>query len=212
MFNPEIIAKKINKQIKTWQKNHNKLIVVIDGYSGSGKTTISNEIGKQNKDILIIHLDEFIKHWKDRKKMINNTKMKSKVFEYDWYRYDELEKLIKAFKNGKESIKIKTYNYDKNKFNSGEVFNLNKKVLLIDGIFLLHPKHEINKLWDKRIYLDVNFKEADKRRQMREKALFKDKYMPESSKNNWIKYFKIAYRRYIKKYNPEKIADMIVKT
>ena len=212
MFNPEIIAKKINRQIKIWQKNHNKLIIAIDGYSGSGKTTISNEIGKQNNDVLIVHLDDFIKHWKDRKKMIDNTKMKSKVFEFNWYRYDELEKLIKAFKGGKESIKIKTYNYDKNDFNSGEVFNLNKKILVIDGIFLLHPKHEINKLWDKKIYLNVDFKKADKRRRTREKKLFKDKYLPENSKDNWIKYFKVAYRRYIKRYNPEKIADITIKT
>ena len=211
MFNPEIIAKNINKQIKIWQKNHSRLIVAIDGYSGSGKTTISDEIGKQNKDVLIMHLDAFIKHWKDRKKMIENTKTKSKVFEYNWYRYDELEKLIKAFKGGKESIKIKTYNYNKNDFNSGEVFNLNKKILVIDGIFLLHPKHEINKLWDKRIYLDIDFKEADKRRQIREKKLFKDKYLPESSKDNWIRYFKVAYRRYVKKYNMKAIADIVIK-
>ena len=212
MFNPEIIAKNINKQIKTWQKNHSRLIVAIDGYSGSGKTTISDEIGKQNKDVLIVHLDAFIKYWKDRKEMIENTKTKSKVFEYNWYRYYELEKLIKAFKGGKESVKIKTYDYNKNDFNSGEIFNLNKKILVIDGIFLLHPKHEINKLWDKKIYLNVNFKEADKRRQIREKKLFKDKYLPENSKDNWIRYFKIAYRRYIKKYNPEEIADVIINT
>ena len=41
--------------------------------------------------------------------------------------------------------------------------------MIIDGIFLFHPKHKISKDWDKTIYLDVDFSKADKRRIAREK-------------------------------------------
>lgn len=46
MIRSERIAKKINKEIKEWSKDRSKLIVAIDGYAGSGKTTIADFIAK----------------------------------------------------------------------------------------------------------------------------------------------------------------------
>src|SRR3989338_3396120 len=113
MIRSERIAKKINKKIQAWIKNRAKLIVAIDGYAGSGKTTVADFIAKQNPDVLTVHLDDFIYHWKHRKRMIEKAKDKSQVFEYDWYRYIDLEKLVQEFKTkDKGSITFKTYDYD----------------------------------------------------------------------------------------------------
>ena len=101
MIRSERVAKKINENIKEWVQDHAKLIVAIDGYAGSGKTTVADYIAKGNPNILVLHLDDLIKHWKERKKLIDNAKDKPKMFEYSWYRYGDLEKIIKQFKSKK---------------------------------------------------------------------------------------------------------------
>ncbi len=209
MTKSESVAKKIYIETEVWKKDHAKLVVAIDGYAGSGKTTVANFIGKQGKDILVIHLDDFIKHWKVRKHLINKAKDKSEVFEYHWYRYAEVKKLIKAFLANKKSISVKTYNYEKNDFNPKKAFDLSKKVLVLDGVFLFHPKHKINKLIDKKIYLDTEFSRADKKRIAREKKKWGKDYLSENHSDNWTKYFKQAYRGYISKYKPEDQADLV---
>ena len=210
MIKSERIAKKINEQLELWGKNHAKLVVAIDGYSGVGKTTVGDYLAKQNSEVLSVHVDDFIKHWKERKRLIESVEDKSKVFEYEWYRYDDLEKLTRAFRAGKQkSIRFKTYDYDKNDFGPEHVFDLSKKFLVIDGIFLFHPEHKISGLMDKKIYLDTDFAKADKKRISREKKKWGKEYIPESNPDNWTRYFKEAYRRYIKACKPKKAADLV---
>lgn len=212
MIKSERIARKINEQLGAWMKNRVKLVLAIDGYAGAGKTTIADFIAKQNPNALIIHLDDFIRHWKERKRMIEKADDKSKIFEYNWYRYDDLEKLIKEFRDkSRGCLKLKTYDFDKNDFGPKKLFDLSKKILIIDGIFLFHPEHKINKLFDKKIYLDVDFAKADKKRIAREKKKWGKSYIPENHPDNWTKYFKIAYRRYVEMYKPKNKADIVFK-
>ena len=208
----ERIAKNINEYIKVWEKDHSKLVLAIDGYAGSGKTTVADFAGAQNPDVLVVHLDDFICHWKERKEMIEKAKDKSKVFELEWYRYDDLEKLVRAFKTKKKgTIKFKTYDYDKNDFGPQKAFDLSKKILVIDGIFLFHPKHKISKLWDRTIYLDADFTKADKKRIVREKKKWGKDYLPETHPDNWFKYYREAYNRYVKEQKPQKDRDLVFK-
>ncbi|MDO8452021.1 MAG: AAA family ATPase [bacterium] len=210
MIRSERIAKKINENVKVWVQDHAKLIVVIDGYAGSGKTTVADYIAKRNSDVAVLHLDDFIKHWKERKKLIEKAKDKYKVFEYSWYRYGDLEKITRQLKSKKRGIvKYKTYDYDKNDFGPEKTIDLSRKVLVIDGIFLLHHEHKLSKFWDKRVYLDVDFDKADRMRIAREKKKWGREYLPESHSDNWTRYFKTAYRRYVKKYKPQEHADVM---
>jgi uridine kinase len=212
MIKSELIARKINEKIKVWRKDHAKLVVAIDGYAGSGKTTIADFIAKQNFDVLAVHLDDFIFHWKDRKEMMYKAQDKSQVFEYNWYRYGDLGKLINDFKTRKKgTVKFKTYDYHINDFSSLKSFDLSKKILVIDGIFLLHPKHKISKLWDKTIYLNINFNKADKKRIAREKKRWGKNYIPENHPDNWTRYYKEAYFRYLKKYKVHKKCSLVFK-
>lgn len=36
-------------------------------------------------------------------------------------------------------------------------------------------------------------------------------YLPEDHPDNWTKYFKQAYRRYVSKHKPENKADLVLK-
>lgn len=211
MIKSERIAKRIVKQLQVWKKDHAKLIVAIDGYAGSGKTTVGDFIAQHDKEALSIHLDDFIRHWKVRKQLIEKAKDKPKVFEYHWYRYDDLEKLIKAFLQNKKTISLKTYDYDKNNFGPKRIFDLSKRTLVIDGIFLFHPKHKMNKLIHRKVYLDADFAKADKKRIAREKNKWGKKYLPETHPDNWVKYFKIAYRKYAQNYKLTQKADVVFK-
>ena len=211
MTRSEITAKKISEKIKTWSKGRDKLVIAIDGYAGSGKTTIAGLIAKQNHDVLTVHEDDFIRHWKQRKRMIERNKDKSKVFAFHWYRYDDLKTLVCRFKTkNKGSMKIKTYNYEKNDFGPKKLFDLSKKILVIEGVFLLHPKNKIIGLFDKTIYLESDFAKADKKRIMREKKRWGKNYVPETHPDNWAKYFKKAYGEYAKKYRVQSNRDMVI--
>lgn len=210
MIKSERIARKINRSIKVWSKDHAKLVVAIDGYAGSGKTTIADFIAKQNSDVLVVHFDDFVHHWKKRKRLIEKAKDKAQVFERSWYRYDDLERLINDFKTkNKGVIKFKIYDYDKNDFGAQKLFDLSKKIMVVDGIFLFHPWHKINKLWDRTVYLAVDFTKADKKRISREKKKWGKDYLPENHPDNWTKYYKKAYQRYVKECKNQKSCDLV---
>lgn len=211
MIKSEKIAKQINKHLITQLKDKPKLVVAIDGYAGTGKTTIANQLGAINKDILVVHLDDFIKHWKVRRKLILNTKTKSKVLEFEWYRYSAITGLIREFKKCYRGVsEQKIYDFQKNDFRiSAKKYSLSKKVLVIDGIFLLHPKHKMNQLFDFTIYLDADIDRADRRRVARERTEFGDKFLPDNHPDNWFRYFQQAYLGYVKKYKPKTNADLV---
>lgn len=211
MIKSERIAHRINKVLQSILKDRNKLVVAIDGYAGSGKTTVTKSLKKLNKNIEIVHLDDFIKHWKLRKKLIDTAIEPSKIFEYQWYRYSDLEKLVrrfKKFKSGKSSHKV--YDYQKNDFyKKSKTYNLSKRILVIDGIFLLHGDHSINKLFDYKVYLDSKIQKADQRRIKRDKKEFGAQFIHDDHPGNWIKHYKQAYLNYIKNHKPQKNADMV---
>lgn len=208
----EQIARKINGKIKDWAQRHDRLVVAIDGYAGSGKTSVANYIAKLNPDCLVVHLDDFIKHWRVRKRMMDTAKDRSKVFEHRWYRYDAIERLVKRFmRAGTGHIRLKVYDFEKNEFaTSYQTFYLSKNILVIDGIFLFHPRHKRNALWQKRIFLKTDLKKADERRIAQGKKRWGKGYVPENHPDSYIRYFQVAYKRYLDRYKPEQKADLVI--
>ncbi len=206
----EQVAQDINNHITKWQREKNRLIVAIDGYSGSGKTTVLNYLAKQNINVLAVHLDEFIEHWKKRKRMMDSVQDRSLIFEYKWYRYKELIHLLRVFKEKDEqSTAFRIYDFERNDFGDTKVFDLSKPVLVIEGIFLFHPRLAINELLDKRVYLTVNFDKADKRRVAREKKQLGKRYVRENHPDSYVLPFKVAYRRYVNQFNPSGVSDVV---
>jgi len=208
----EKIAKRINRMIKKWLSDGKKIVIGIDGYSGSGKTTILGYLARINSEVLPLFLDDFIEHWSKRKKMMDQAEDKSKVFELKWYRYRDIEELISKFRKQKDGFhKAIVYDYEKNDFGPIKEFDLSKRVLAVEGIFLFHPKHKISKMWDKKIYLKADFEKGDQRRIQREMEKWGEYYIPETHPDSYVTPFKQAYRRYLEKYKIEDKVDAVIK-
>jgi uridine kinase len=205
----EKISKKISSSIETWLRARDRIIVGIDGYSASRKTTIADYVAKHNRNLVVVHLDDFLKSSAARVKMMKSAKDRSKVFELKWYRYSVLDNLVKEWQTASPAkYRANVYDYDLKRVVTRK-YNLSKPVLMIEGIFLFHPRHAISRKFDNRIYLSVDFHKADSRRQRREKKRFGKEYVGENHPDSFAKPFKVAYRRYYKKYHPEKQADLL---
>ena len=207
----EQIARKVNQKIKKWAQKDNKLIVAIDGYAGSGKTSVVNRIAELNSSCLVVHLDDFIKPWQVRKHMLDTARNPLKVFEYRWYRYNSVERLVKRFTSVSTGyIRLKVYDFGKNKFITSQVFNLSKNILIIEGVFLLHPQHKRNTFWQKRIFLNADLEKADNRKIAQIKQKFGAEWSPEDHPDSCLYYFNKVYMQYLNRYHPEQKADLII--
>ncbi len=211
MPTPRELAHTLNKSLMIWLKGTGRLVIGLDGYAGSGKTTLADEIEKINPHVLVIHLDDFIRHWKVRKNLVEASSDPAILFEHSWYRYEELEKLIAAFRHGEKNFLTQTYDFEKNDFGPAKEFDLSKTILLVEGIFLFSHRNPLGNLWDKRVYIELDFTEADKQRIAREQERWGAAYVPEDHPDNWTKYFKKHYRKYWENTQPQKFADLVLK-
>lgn len=128
----------------------NPFIIGISGRSCSGKSTISQEIIKQHPDILYINQDKFFK-----------------VHANNWESPESLriDRLIYSLKNLKEgkSTHIPTHRWTE--IFDKEVFPT--KIILVEG-YLLFLNAELNKLFDKKIWVDVSDQNIFWRRTLRD--------------------------------------------
>jgi uridine kinase len=103
----------------------------------------------------------------------------------------------------------KVYNSDTGKADIKKTFDLSKKIMVIEGIFLFHPKL-IGDIFDLKIFIDGDVEAADQRRIKREKARWGKDYFPHDHPDSYFRLVKIAFERYYKLYNPKKLADIVV--
>jgi uridine kinase len=204
------ILNKINSQIRLWSKSKPKLIVSIDGYTGVGKTTLLNNLSSINKNILAIHRDDFLIPRNKLQILLKKAKDKSKVFELEICDNKKIEKLITAFQKGERIYTTKIYNSQSGKIDIKKAYNLTKKILIIEGVFMFHPKL-LNHLWNKRIYLMGDIRKIDAQRVLREKKRWGKDYFPETHPDSYFRQVTIALKRYQTKYKPNKKADLIIK-
>ena len=201
---------KVNSQIKLWSKDQPKLIIAIDGYTGIGKTTLLKNLCSINKDILAVHRDDFLISRNKLRTLLKKAKDKSKVFELNICDDKKIEKLIKAFQKGRGFYATKIYNSKSGKIDIIKTYDLSKKIMVVEGVFLFHPKL-LNHLWNKRIYLMGDIRKIDKQRVLREKKRWGKDYFPETHPDSYFRQVTIAFKRYQKRYRPDKKAYLIVK-
>lgn len=210
-MNPKELSNEANKAITLWAKDSDKLVVAIDGYTGIGKTTLLNNLASINSDIITVNRDDFMLPRKIVQKKLAKAEDKSKIFELEVCDYKKLEDFISTFKNVNIPCKIDTYNGISGEVNISKTFDFSKKILVIEGVFMFHPKLSINKLWNKRIYLEGNTDKINERRIKREREKWGENYFSEDHPDSYFKQVVIALKRYIELYHPEKIADLVVK-
>lgn len=188
-----------------------KSTVCLDGYSGIGKTTLLKNLAKKYDFILPVYMDDFILTGKERKKKIQKAKDPSSVFELEWYDYNKIKELTKKFRKQESvTVSFQTYNPSTDQNDKPQSFNLTKKVLVIEGVFLLHPKL-FPDIFDYKVFIVSDMKKADRQRVKREKKRWGKSYVPEDDPKSYTRLFKIAYKRYLDTYHPEKSADLIIK-
>lgn len=208
-MNQKQLAIKVNKRIKQWSNKTDKLVVGIDGYTGVGKTTLLNNLIKLNSDILPVHRDDFQISRTKFEKRYNNTKNRTKIFELEMNDSEKLKKLVQTFRKSNKPYNIKAYDRVSGKINIPKSYDLSKKVMVIEGVFMFHPKL-LDKLWEKRVYLKGNIKQIDKRRVAREKKRWGKDYFPETHPDSYFRQIIIALKRYQQLYKPEKKADLVL--
>lgn len=196
--------------IQKWRKEKKKLVIGIDGYSGVGKTTLLKEINNAINDILVVYRDDFIAPSKERNKRFQKSKDKAKMMKYEIVDINEIRSFIEKYKLSNNIQEYYLYNGKTGKRDVLCKFDFSKSILIIEGIFLFHPK-QFDDLFDKRIFLDANQEKADKRRREREMKRWGDDYFPDTHPDSYFRLTKIAFNDYIKKYKPEERADIVLK-
>ncbi|OGE25482.1 hypothetical protein A2780_03890 [Candidatus Daviesbacteria bacterium RIFCSPHIGHO2_01_FULL_41_45] len=202
-------VQQINFKLEEWGSSTNKLVVGIDGYTGVGKTTVLNQLAILNENILAVNQDDFLLSREATKNLLAKAKDRSQVFELENRDSKKIEDLVSAFRNGAEIYEMKVFNPVSGEIDILKSFNLSKKILVIEGVFMFHPK-SLDHLWGRRIYLDGNIEEIDARRVKREKERWGKDYFPETRPDSYFRQVIIALRRYKDMYNPEELADLVL--
>ena len=167
----EIIKQKISSLLSNKQKD--KIIIAIDGMTGSGKTTLSQELIKEYDNIPIFHADDFF--------LLPELRTEKRLNEpggnihYERMKKEVIEPLIKG-KIG-DLIKYKPYNCRIQNFGEEKILKINK-INIVEGSYCLNPY--FGKYYDLSIFLRINQKDQIERLTIREPKMI-DNFI-----NKWI--------------------------
>ncbi len=141
------------------------LIIGIAGGTGSGKTTVVNQIVHElkNEDVVVISQDSY---YKDTSHLAYEDRVK---INFDHPRSIDFDLLVSHLKQLKEGISIQQPVYSFQEHNrTGETTTTEpRKVIIVEGILILtHP--EIREMFDIKIYVHADSDERLIRRLKRD--------------------------------------------
>jgi uridine kinase len=205
-----VSIEQIEQKIAEYACKYPKLVVGIDGYSGIGKTTLLSKLIENNPNIIPVARDDFNKPRKVIGALLENAKDKSKIMELEICDNEKIREIATKFKAGSQSYNAKIYNSETGDVDIEKIYDLSKSIMIIEGIFLFHPKL-INDIFDLRIFLDGDNEAADERRRRREKERWGEDYFSDTHPDSYFRLIKIAFDRYYELYQPQERADLILK-
>jgi uridine kinase len=204
----EDIAETIWRSIGKWRRNERRLVVGIEGRTGAGKTTVLKDLARLG-EVTPVNIDDFLVSHSERNALSTNQEdMKRHWLSVRWYKAEKVREVITAYREGAESMVVKTHGQRGDEEDREITYNFKDRVLVVEGVYLLLPK--LADLWDRLVYLDADEANADTRRIAREKTRWGKKYLPESDPRSRFRAFKTAYKEYLRDYHPEKKADLVI--
>jgi len=181
-------------------KNGNR-VIGIGGISGVSKTEtamcLQQLLHIKNRSTLLINMDDYyFSNFMDRNRIRKKNGLKTVgIKEIDW---KQIKKIIKDFKNRKESINLQMINKYTNSFFECIAFNTDKvDYLIIEGLFVGHLKKL--GILNYYVHLDGNIEQTSK---------FRKERMKENENNEFRK--KIVQREANIVVQLKKYADMLV--
>lgn len=178
---------KIAAAIRSQASDSQPILIGIEGFGGSGKTTLANRL----KDILgnsyVVSIDEFI--------------VKEKIAELSWdkggFDRDRLERqVLKPAKSG-EPIRYQELLWDTNTLSEFKTVPI-ADYLIVEGISCYHPA--IARYYDFKIWIDTPMEVAKQRGHARDGSNENAQHWDLWAENDL---------RYQNKYHPEKFADFV---
>lgn len=139
----------------------NCILIGVAGGSGSGKTTVANNLVKAFKaeDATLVEQDAY---YKELTNMTLEEKAKVNFDHPDSIEFELLRKHILALKNG-ESIDRPIYDFTTHSRKEGSVKINPSKIIILEGI-LIFAVSEIRELLDVKIFVDTDADEMILRR------------------------------------------------
>ncbi|MFE9425918.1 uridine kinase [Kitasatospora sp. NPDC006697] len=135
-----------------------RLLVGIDGFTASGKTSFGHELAERisaaGRPVLRATLDDFKRPWKDRHLYDRES---GEGYYRNAYDYDELKRLLLDPCGTPEATSAVLCSIDPltQQSHAAETTALAPDtVLIVDGVFAFRP--EINRYWDFRVWLHVD--------------------------------------------------------
>lgn len=128
-------------------------IIGIAGGSGSGKTTVTNEIMKnlEGHNVALLAQDYY---YKDQKHLTFDERLETNYDHPFAFDNDLLIENLKDLKNGK-AVEVPTYDYASHTRSDITIDFKPKDVIIVEGIFALENK-VLRDMMDVKIYVDTD--------------------------------------------------------
>lgn len=180
--------KDITSSIQQTADNGRTVLIAIEGFGGSGKTTIAQRLKEALGDAYIVSIDDFI--------------VKSKLADTSWdngvFDIERLERQVLLPAASEKEVAYQKLIWASDTL-SEPVIVPNVKYLIIEGITSYHPK--IAKYYDYKIWVDTPMEVAKQRGHARDGSNENAQYWDLWAEND------VAYQ---KTYHPEINADYII--
>lgn len=175
-------------------KQRKPILILVDGPSGGGKTTVATKIAQDlptNFSCLIINQDRFYKNFKDK---VDENGMVTINYDHpNSFSWPLIKKTIFSLMESKKTL-MPIYNYiDHKRMDKKEIANP-VDVIIFEGIYALYDE-EINKLASLKIFVNTPMDECFIRRVLRD---VKERGRSlESVINQWRNTVKPMYKAFI---------------
>lgn len=174
------VAQPLLEKLAGWQAEQPKLKLAIDGYPGSGKTTLANYLGEKT-GLAVIHLDDYLLPLPERLGIIRRSEDPTRAV---IFKFHDDQRFLKEISNATAGV-------------------------VVDGVFTLDPTRYPS-LFDRKVYVASDWNLTDARRIKREKARWKKDYKPESDADSLFAIITRTYRRWSAEQSPEQLADVVL--